>query len=144
MSDNQTVEVSRIVKTVTHFKKVTPKGDKSITVNVEYDLEGLTAGEIAELVGAQLDIMFCRYHNKVTPDETIKSWEGLTRRVNVQSFLSDYDEDFPGRKTGKLSPEEKLRRALKALGIQVSTADVAKLASDAEGLKQAFGLGEQP
>ena len=130
-----------MLESVTRFQKVTGKGNPGIVVTMNYDTSDVSQEELDDLVCAQLDILFCRYHNKVTDDETIKSWDDTVQTVNVQEFLDDFRQEFPGRKRGELTAEEKLRRSLKSAGISLTHEEATRLVekqSDLQSMIQAM------
>ncbi len=129
MSDIQTV------KTATHFrdlKVMDGKKERSVEVYPEYDVSKLDDQTLKDLLGAQLDIIFCRVHNRITPEEVRRSWDGKTLQVDAVWLLAN--------ERTKATPEVEFQRALAKKGLTVSLDQVTKLLSDTEGLKQAFGL----
>jgi len=133
MSEIQTV------KTATHFrdlKVMDGKKERSVEVFPEYDVSKLDEQTLKDLLGAQLDIIFCRVHNRITPEETRRSWDRKTLQVDAVWLLAN--------ENAKTTPEVEFQKALAKKGISLSIDQVNKFLSDTEGLKQAFGLGEQP
>lgn len=131
---NQTVTVQGTIKTCTHFKDLKVqegKKERSVEVFPEYDISKLSSQQVADLVGAQLDIIFCRVHNRITPEEVRRSWDGKTIQVDGVWLIAN--------ESSKATPEVELQKALAKLGIVMSLDQISKMKADGT-LLRAFGL----
>jgi hypothetical protein len=129
MSEIQTV------KTATHFRNLKVKSGKkerSVEVYPEYDVSKLDDQTLKDLLGAQLDIIFCRVHNSLTSEEVRRSWDGQTIQVDALELLA-LDK-------AQTSPEAMLQKALARKGLSIDLGTITKLLADTEGMKRAFGL----